>query len=158
MFLNCGVQKALESPLDCKEIQPVHPKGNQSWTFIRRTDAEAETPILWAPDAKNWLNEKKWCWGRLRAGGEGDNKGEDGSMASLPRWTWVWASSGSWWWTGNSGMLPSMQLQRVRHTWVPELNSTDAWFIWHVTSLPILWVAPQWKAAVGQWVPRRLRV
>ena len=50
-----GLQKALESPLDCKEIQPVHPKGNQSWIFIGRTDAEAETPILWPPDAKSWF-------------------------------------------------------------------------------------------------------
>ena len=49
------LEKTLESPLDCKEIQPVHPKGNQSWIFIGRTDAEAETPILWPPDVKNWL-------------------------------------------------------------------------------------------------------
>ena len=49
------LEKALESPLDCKEIQPVHPKGNQSWMFIARTDAEAEAPILWPPDMKNWL-------------------------------------------------------------------------------------------------------
>ena len=49
------LEKTLESPLDCKEIQPVHPKGNQSWIFIRRTDVEAETPILWPPDVKNWL-------------------------------------------------------------------------------------------------------
>ena len=52
------LEKTLESPLDCKEIQPVHPKGNQSWIFIGRTDAEAETPILWPPDVKNWLTEK----------------------------------------------------------------------------------------------------
>ena len=63
MLLNCGVgedslEKTLESPLDCKEIQPAHPKGNQSWVFIGRTDAEAETPILWPPDAKNRLTGK----------------------------------------------------------------------------------------------------
>ena len=52
MLLNCGVEKTLESPVDCKEIQSVHPKGNQSWVFIGRTDVEAETPILWPPDAK----------------------------------------------------------------------------------------------------------
>ena len=50
-----AVENTLESPLDCKEIQPVHPKGNQSWIFIGRTDTEAETPILWPPDVKNWL-------------------------------------------------------------------------------------------------------
>ena len=49
------LEKTLESPLDCKEIQPVHPKGDQSWVFIGRTDVEAETPILWPPDAKSWL-------------------------------------------------------------------------------------------------------
>ena len=52
------LEKTLESPLDYKEIQPVHPKGNQSWIFIVKTDAEAETPILWPPDAKNWLHGK----------------------------------------------------------------------------------------------------
>ena len=54
-FWTVVLEKTLESPLDCKEIQPVHPKGNQSWIFIGRTDAEAETPILWPPDVKNWL-------------------------------------------------------------------------------------------------------
>ena len=53
MLLNCGVGEDSESPLDCKEIQPVHPKGDQSWLFIDRTDVEAETPILWPPDAKS---------------------------------------------------------------------------------------------------------
>ena len=70
MLLNCGVvlEKTLESPLDSKEIQPVHPKGNQFWIFIGRTDAEAETPIFWPPDAKSWLTGKDpdagedWRW------------------------------------------------------------------------------------------------
>ena len=57
-FWTLVLEKTLESPLDHKEIQPVHPKGNQSWTFIGRTDAEAETPTLWPPDAKNWLPGK----------------------------------------------------------------------------------------------------
>ena len=58
MLLICGVEKTLKSPLDGKEIQPVHPKGNQSWIFTEGTDAEAETPILWPPDVKNWLTGK----------------------------------------------------------------------------------------------------
>ena len=57
-FWNVVLEKTLESPLNCKEIQSVHPKGNESWIFIGRTDAEAETPILWPPDAKNWLTGK----------------------------------------------------------------------------------------------------
>ena len=59
MLLNCGLKKTLESPLNCKEIQPVHPKVDQSWVFIGRTDVEAETPILWPPDVKNWLTGKE---------------------------------------------------------------------------------------------------
>ena len=58
MLLNCGVGEDFESPLDCKEIQPVHPKGDQSWVSMGRTEAEAETPILWPPDAKSWLTGK----------------------------------------------------------------------------------------------------
>ena len=57
-LISFSMEKTLESPLDCKEIQPAHPKGNQSWVFIGRIDAEAETPILWPPDAKNWLTGK----------------------------------------------------------------------------------------------------
>ena len=96
-FRTVVLEKTLESPLDFKEIQLVHPKGNQSWIFIGRTDIEAETPILWSPDAKNWLTGRLWCWERLKVGGEGDGRGWDGWMASLTRWKWVWANSGSWW-------------------------------------------------------------
>ena len=59
-FWTVVLEKTLESPLDCKEIQAVHPKGNKSWIFIAKTDAEAETPILWPPDAKNWLIGMNW--------------------------------------------------------------------------------------------------
>ena len=65
MLLNCGVGETLESPLDCKEIQPVYPKGNQSWIYIGRTDAEAETTILWPPDAKNWFIGKTLMLGKI---------------------------------------------------------------------------------------------
>ena len=84
-FWTVVLEKTLESPLDCKEIQPVHPKGNQSWVFTGRTDAEAETPVLWPPEAKNWLlvSKRPWSWERLKAGGEGDGRGWDGWMASL---------------------------------------------------------------------------
>ena len=68
--------------------------------------------------------ERPWCWERLRAGGEGDDRGWDGWVASLTRWTWVWASSRSWWWTGRPSMLQSMGSQRIRHGWATELNWT----------------------------------
>ena len=97
--------------LDRKEIKPVNPKGNWSWIFIGRTDAEAEAPTLWPPDAKNWLTGKDWCWERLKAGGEGDDRGWDGWIASPTQGTWVWASSRSWWWTGKPGVLWSMGSQ-----------------------------------------------
>ena len=120
-FWTVVFEKTLESPLDCKEIQPIHPKGNQSWILIRRTEAEAETPILWAPDVKNWLTRKDPDAGKDWRQ-EGANRGWRGWMASLTQWTWVWVSSGSWWWTGKPGVLQPMGSQRVRHNWVTELN------------------------------------
>ena len=108
------------SPLDCKEIQLVHPKGNKSWILIGRTGAEVETPVLWPPDVKSWLTGKDpdagkdWRW---------EEKGTpDDEMASLTWWTWVWVNYGSWWWIGKPGVLQSMESQRVRHDWVTELN------------------------------------
>ena len=87
-FWTVVLEKTLESPWDCKEIKTVHPKGNQSWIFIGRTDAEAEAPILWPTDAKNWLIWKDPEAGkRLKVGEEGDGRGWDSWMASLTQWT-----------------------------------------------------------------------
>ena len=83
---------------------------------------KAETPVLWPPHAKSWLIGKDWCWERLGAGGEGDDRGWDGWMASLTQWTWVWENSGSWWWIGRPGVLRFMGSQRVGHDWATELN------------------------------------
>ena len=75
---------------------------------------------------KNWLIWKRpWYWERLKVGGEGDNRGWDGWMASPTQWTWVWVNSGSWWWTGRPSVLQSMGSQRVGHDWATELNWTD---------------------------------
>ena len=90
------VLKALQSPLDCKEIQPVHPKWDQPWDFFGRNDAKAKSPGLWPPHVKSWLIGRLWCWEGLGAGGEGDDRGWDGWMASPTRWTWVWVNSRSW--------------------------------------------------------------
>ena len=115
------LEKTFESPLDSKEIQPVNPKRNQFRIFIGRTDAEAEVPILWPPDAKNWLIGKDPDAGKdWNQEGEGDDRGWDGWMASLTQWTWIWASSGSWWRTGKPGVLQSMGLQRVGHAQATE--------------------------------------
>ena len=90
-------------------MKPINPKGNQSWMFIGRTDAEAETPILWLPDAENW--KRPWRWERMKAGGEGGYRRLDGWMISPTQWTQVWASSGRWWRTGKRGLLHSIGLQ-----------------------------------------------
>ena len=115
------LEKTFESPLDSEEIKAVHPKGNQPWIFIGRT--ETETPMLWPPEVKSRLIEKRpWCWERLRAGGEGDDGGWDGWMASPTQWTWVWASSGRWWRTEKEkpGLLQSMGSQRVGYDLLTE--------------------------------------
>ena len=119
------LEKTLESPLDCKEIQPVHPKGDQSWVSIGRTDAEAETPIIWPSDMKNWLiwedpdAGKGWRWDK-----------KETTEAEMVRWHhwcnghefWMDIGSRSWWWTGRPVVLQSMVSQRVGHYWVTELN------------------------------------
>ena len=86
------LEKTLESPLDCKEIQLVHSEGDQPWDSFGGNDAEAET-LLWPLHAKSWLIGKDWCWEGLGAGGEGDDRGWDGWMALRTRWTWVWVNS-----------------------------------------------------------------
>ena len=125
-FWTVVLEKTLESPLDCKEIQPVHPKGEQSWVFTGRTDVEAETPILWPPHVKSWLIGKDSDAGRdWGQEGKGNDRGWDGWMASLTRWTWVRVNSRTWWWTGRPGVLWFMGSQRVGHDWATELNWTE---------------------------------
>ena len=99
------------SPLDYKEIQPVHPKGDQSWVLIARMLLKLKLQYL-ATSCKELTHWKRpWCWGGLGAGGEMDNRGWDGWMASPTRWTWVWVNSGSLWWTWRPGMLRFMGSQ-----------------------------------------------
>ena len=80
----------------------------------------SNTLATWWEEPTHW--KRPWCWGRLKAGGEGDDRGWDGWEASPTRWTWVWVGSRSWWWIGRPGLLQSMGSQRVRHNWVTELN------------------------------------
>ena len=115
------LEKTLESPLDCKEIQPVHSKGNQSWILIGGTDAEAEAPNTLATWCEEGTHQNRpWYWERLKAGGEGDNTGRNGWMTSPAQWTSVLASSGWWWKTAKPGVLQSMGLQRVGNNWATE--------------------------------------
>ena len=125
-FWTVVLEKTLKSPLDCKEIQAVHPKGDQSWIFIGRTDAEAETPILWSPDVKNWLTGKDPDAGKdWRQEEKEMTKDEVGWMVSPTQLTWVLVISGRWRWTGKPGVPQSMWLQRVRHDWATELNRNN---------------------------------
>ena len=105
-FWTVVLEKTLESPLNCKEIQPVHPKGDQSWMFIGRIDAES--PIFWPAHTKSWLIGKDPDAGRdWRQEEKGTTVDE---MVGWPptRWTWVWVDSGSWWWTGRPSVLRFM--------------------------------------------------
>ena len=123
MLLNCGV-------------------GEDSWEFLGLqgdpTSQSLRKSVLnihwkdwcWSWNSNTWATwcegltpwKRPWCWERLTAGGEGDDRGWDGWMASPTKWTWVWVGSGSWWWTGKPGMLQSMGSQRIGHDWETELN------------------------------------
>ena len=114
------LEKTFENLLDCREIKPANPKGNKPWIFIRKTDAEAEAPILWPPDVKSQLIGKRpWCWERLKAKGKEEGRGWDGWMASLTQWPRVWASSNFHYLEnrGKPGVRQSMRSQKVRHNW-----------------------------------------
>ena len=120
-FWNVVLEKTLKSPLDCKEIQPVHPKGDQSdvhwkdwcWSW------NSNTLATWCKELTHL--KRPWCWEGLRAGGEGDNRGWDGWMASPTQWTWVWVDPSSWWWIGRPVVLQFMGLQWVGHDCGAEL-------------------------------------
>ena len=110
-------------------------QGDPTSPFWRRSALE----FLWKEWCQSWNSstlatsweelshwKRLWCWEGLGAGGEADDRGWDGWMASLTRWMWVWVNSGSWWWTGRPGVLQFMGFQRVRHDWATELNWTDS--------------------------------
>ena len=123
-FWTVVLEKTRESPLDCKEIQPVHPKGDQSWVFFGRTDVETETPILCPPEQKADSLEKTLMLGKI--------EGRRGRGQQRMRWLVGITNSKDmslskpqgWWWTGRPGMVQFMRSQRVGHDWVTELNWT----------------------------------
>ena len=118
-----ALEKPLESPLDCKEIQPVHPKGDQSWVFIGRTNAEAKT--LWLPDVERWLIGKDpdagRDWGQEEKGPTEDEMA--GWHHQLSGYEFEWTPGV--WWTGRPGVLQFTESQRVRQDWATEMNWTE---------------------------------
>ena len=141
-FWSVVLEKTLESPLDCKEIQPVRSEGDQSWMFIGRADTEAETPILWPSDVKNWLIGKD-----PDAGKDWRQEEKGTTEDEMVGRTWVRVSSGSWWWTWRSGVLQSTGSRRVRHDWA-ELRQADNRGTWGrpwVLSLPVTSCALCWQ-------------
>ena len=100
------LEKTLERPWDCKDIQPVHPKGNQSWIFMEGLMLKLKLQHVGHLMQRIDLLEKTLMLKRLKEGGEGGDRAWDGWIASPTQWTWVWASSGCWWWTGKPDMLP----------------------------------------------------
>ena len=123
MLLDCGVGKDSWESLGLQG-DPTSPSQRKSVLNIHWKDWcwswNSNTLAAWCEELTHW--KRPWCWERLRAGGEGDDRGWDVWMASPTRWTWVWVDSGSWWWTGRPDVLQFMGLQIVRHDWVTELN------------------------------------
>ena len=111
-----GLQGDPTSPSERRSVLGVHWK-DWCWSWHSSTLATS------CEELTHW--KRPWCWEELGAGGEGDDRGWDGWMPSLTRWTWVWVDPGSWWWTGRPGVLQFMGSQRVGHDWVTELNWTE---------------------------------
>ena len=125
-FWTVVLERDLESPLDCKEIQPVYPKGNQSWILEGLEGPMLKLKVQYFGHLMQRMDslEKTLMLGKIegmRRRGQ-QRRGWDGWMTSPTWWTWVRANSGSWWWTGKPSMLQSMGSQRVRHDWAIELN------------------------------------
>ena len=100
-----------------KEINPEYSLEGLSWSW------NSNPLATWYEELTHW--KRPWSRKRLQAGGEGDNRGWDGWMASPIQWTWIWVNSGSWWWTGKPGVLQSMGSQTVGHDWATEMNWTE---------------------------------
>ena len=126
MLLNCGVGEDFSESLGLQGDQIS--QSSRKWVLnIHWKDwcLSWNSNILatWCEEPTHW--KRPWWWERLKAGGEGDDRGQDGWMTSPTWWTWVWTSSRSWWWTGKPGVLWFMGSQRIRHNWAAELSWTE---------------------------------
>ena len=144
------LEKTPESPLDCKEVQPVHPKGDQSWVFIGRTGAEAETSTLATSCEVLTHLKRHWCWGRLKAGGEGNNSRQDGWVASPTRWRWslsrLWemVKDREAWCAAGQGVT---ERQTWVRSWTPGREAGKGWntepeLCWRCQHVPCLQALP----------------
>ena len=119
-FWTVVLEKILESPLTARRSNQSILKEINPEYLLERLMLKLKHQF-WGEELTLW--KRPWCWERLKAEGKVDDRWWNGWMASPTQWTWVWVSSGSWWWTGKRGMLQSMESQRVRHDWVIELNA-----------------------------------
>ena len=124
-FWTVMLEKTLESPLDCRRsnqsiLKEISPEYSLEGLMLK---LKLQYLATWCKELTHL--KRTWCWEWLKGEGEGDDKGWDGWMASPTQWTWVWVSSGNWWWAGKPGVLQSMGLQKVGHDWVSELNWTE---------------------------------
>ena len=143
MLLNCGSGADSWESLNSKEIKPVHPKGNQFWLFIGRNDAEANTSATWCKELTHW--KRPWFWERLKAGGEGDNRGWDGWMASPTQWTWMSLSKLREMMKDRvPGLLQSIGSQRVMSNWVTEQQSVIC-----ITQISPIRMSDPWQLVWG---------
>ena len=153
MLLNCGVREDSWESLGLQG-DPTSPSKRRSVLGVHWKDwcwSWNSNPLAtWCEELTHW--KRPWCWERLRAGEEGDNRGWDGWMASPTLCRWVWVDSGSWWWTGKPGVLWSMGLQRVGYDWATEHHHLLAF--WAVQSC---WKVQASLWAGVHWSPQLLR-
>ena len=150
MLLNWGVGEDSWESL-WLQGDPTNPFWrDQPWDYFGRNDAKADSSTL-ATSCEELTHWKRlWCWEGLGAGGEGDDRGWDGWMASRTRWTWVWVNSRSWWLTGRPGMLRFMGSQRVGHDWATELNWMSLLF--NILSRLVITFLPRSKCLLISWL------